>query len=139
MNRTVSGYSASGQAFLNTGLLALILAGLLSAWAIRGETAQKGIFEPPSLRGFSPKNSYLQDGDGDGIKETRVDRFTSPSGHSLFSLTTKDRTWAWSLETPGADDSDLGANYVIWDSDCDGVFDRRYRLDEEFRIPPCLN
>ena len=32
----------------------------------------------------------------------------------------------------------LERNFVIRDSDCDGSFDERYSLDEQFYVPDCL-
>jgi hypothetical protein len=40
--------------------------------------------------------------------------------------------------TPSPDDSNLNRHYVIRDSDCDGIFDERYGLDEEYHLPDCL-
>jgi hypothetical protein len=63
-------------------------------------------------------------------------QYVNTSADSLFSMTTKGHTWAWSLDTH---DSDSGpSNYVIRDSDCDGSFDEVYGLDEEFHVPDCL-
>ena len=45
--------------------------------------------------------------------------------------------WAWSLETKG-DSINGPKNYVIRDSDCDGVFDEVYGLDDKFTVPDCL-
>ena len=51
-------------------------------------------------------------------------------------MTTRDRLWAWSLNTR---DNDSGVrNYVIRDSNCDGVFDEVYGLDDEYHVPDCL-
>jgi hypothetical protein len=78
------------------------------------------------------------DGDGDGVKETRILRYGGISGDSVFSMTTKGRLWAWSMESPAAEAWDVRGNYVIRDSDCDGAFDERYSLTEEFQVPDCL-
>jgi hypothetical protein len=44
--------------------------------------------------------------------------------------------WAWSLDT--REDESPVSNYVIRDSDCDGIFDEVYSLDDEFHIPDCM-
>ncbi|MGD8310148.1 MAG: hypothetical protein PVG98_11975 [Chromatiales bacterium] len=93
-------------------------------------------FEPPDLQEFAVYNEHEADGDGDGVNETHVVRYFNPKGDSIFSLTTRGRLWAWSLNTRG--DEAPEHNYVIRDSNCDGVFDEVYGLDDEFHIPACL-
>jgi hypothetical protein len=55
----------------------------------------------------------------------------------IVSMTTKGRLWAWSREQH-AGGAGLDHNYVIRDSNCDGIFDERSSLDEQFHIPDCL-
>lgn len=114
------------------GLCTVILAGvLLPAAPLHAE-----VFTPPDLAGFTLHSERDADGDGDGIEETHITQYVNTQADSLFSMTTKGRTWAWSLDTH---DSDSGpSNYVIRDSDCDGSFDEVYGLDEEFHVPDCL-
>lgn len=99
---------------------------------------EKGTFEPPELTRFLLINTEEADGDGDGIKETRILHYQDVAGDKLFSMTTKGQLWAWSLETPGEKQVVSGWNYVIRDSNCDGVFDEKYSLDEDFHVPECL-
>ena len=76
------------------------------------------------------------DGDGDGVNETHISQYLNTSGDSLVSMSTKGVVWAWSLNTRS---SDTGHNnYVMRDSNCDGVFDEVYGLDEEFHVPECM-
>ena len=98
---------------------------------------ERGAYQPPDLTKFLLINSEDADGDGDGVKETHVIHYQDVAGDKLFSMTTKDKLWAWSLETPGEKNAS-GWNYVIRDSNCDGTFDEKYRLDEEFHVPGCL-
>ncbi|MGD8854662.1 MAG: hypothetical protein PVI28_20045 [Gammaproteobacteria bacterium] len=99
---------------------------------------QKGVFFAPDLEGFTLENEYDDDGDGDGVNETHVRRYVDDAGNSAFSMTTNDIAWAWSLDTQGDDDSDIHKNYVVRDSNCDGVIDERYSLDAEFHVPDCV-
>ncbi|HUT40564.1 MAG TPA: hypothetical protein VM011_04410 [Gammaproteobacteria bacterium] len=93
-------------------------------------------FTPPGLEGFTQHSERDADGDGDGVNETHIMQYMNTNGDSLFSMTTRDRLWAWSLDTR---DSDIGTdNYVIRDSDCDGSFDEVYALDQEYHVPDCL-
>jgi hypothetical protein len=93
-------------------------------------------FEPPSLEGFTLDVERDADGDGDGVNETHIKQYLSQSGDSIVSMTTKDQLWAWSQNTR---DSELGVhNYVIRDSNCDGIFDEVYGLDDEYHLPDCL-
>jgi hypothetical protein len=90
---------------------------------------EKGMFFKPELNDFMLHNEYDDDGDGDGVNETHVRRYINKKGDTAFSMTTSDRLWAWSLDTKGGDDTDIHKNYVIRDSNCDGVFDELYSLN----------
>ena len=111
-----------------------VSAGLLSPTI----AMEKGDFAAPEMAKYVSVGESDGDGDGDGIKETHITRYRSLAGDRVFSMSSKDTLWAWSLDTGGDDDGDLNANYVIRDSDCDGVFDERYGIDEEFHVPTCL-
>lgn len=93
-------------------------------------------FTPPDMDGFSLHDQRDADGDGDGVNETHIMHYLSPTGDSLVSMTTHGQIWAWSLDT--RDDDSGSKNYVIRDSDCDGKFDEVYGLDDEFHVPECL-
>ena len=93
-------------------------------------------FDPPNLDGFDLHAERDGDGDGDGVNETHMKQYFNTKGDSIVSMTTKGRVWAWSLNTRGKDSGER--NYVIRDSNCDGVFDQRYSLDEEYHVPDCL-
>lgn len=102
---------------------------------------ESGVYQAPDLRKFVLISEKDADGDGDGTKETHVTHYQDAAGDKVFSMATKGKLWAWSLMMQGADGAEGGEggwNYVIRDSDCDGVFDERYRLDEEFHVPDCL-
>jgi hypothetical protein len=94
-------------------------------------------FEPPSLDDFILHAEREGDGDDDGVNETHITQYVNQNGDSLVSFSSnKGMVWAWSLNTR---DSEIGSeNYVIRDSDCDGVFDEVYGLDEEFHVPECV-
>jgi hypothetical protein len=87
---------------------------------------------------FALHNEYDDDGNGDGVNETHVRRYIDNKGDTVFSLTTNGTLWAWSLDTRAGDDTDIHKNYVVRDSNCDGVFDERYSLDAEFHLPACV-
>jgi hypothetical protein len=93
-------------------------------------------FTPPDLEGFNLHAERDGDGDGDGVKETHIQQYFNNIGDSVVSMTTKGRLWAWSLDV--REDESALKNYVIRDSDCDGVFDEVYGLDDEFHVPECL-
>jgi hypothetical protein len=52
-------------------------------------------------------------------------------------MTTNGHLWAWSLETKGESTSGP-QNYVIRDSNCDGVFDEVYSLEDKYYLPDCV-
>ena len=99
---------------------------------------EKGMFFNPDLTEYTLHNESDDDGDGDGVNETHVKRYINSKGDTVFSMTTAGKLWAWSLDTKGGEDADIRSNYVIRDSNCDGVFDERYPLDAEFHVPRCL-
>jgi len=118
-----------------TTLLGLVLVGCSEGGSAVEPAA---VYQPPDMSKFIMSSENDADGDGDGVKETHVRHYKNLAGDKVFSMTAKDRLWAWSLESRGADGKDLTRNYVIRDSNCDGVFDERYGLDEEFRVPEWL-
>lgn len=99
---------------------------------------QQGLFTAPEMDGFVKIQELDGDGNDDGVKETRIQRFRNMHGDRLFTMTTRGRLWAWSVDAVADDDSEINRNYVLRDSDCDGRFDERYRLDEGFNLPACL-
>ena len=117
-------------------LARLVLVGILVA-GTAAATAQASQFSPPSMEGFSLYQEQDTDGDDDGVKETHIQQYLNASGDSIFSMTTNGRLWAWSLETKGETTSGPH-NYVIRDSDCDGVFDEVYGLDDKYYLPDCV-
>jgi len=128
MNTTNNKHPSSGISLL-TAILMVSLTGL-------SLVAQAAQFTPPDLEGFNLHDERDADGDGDGKNETRIKHYLNANGDSLASFTSNERLWAWSLDTR---DSDIGPkNYVIRDSDCDGVFDEVYSLDDEFHVPDCV-
>jgi hypothetical protein len=144
--RTSSGYrSGAGQttcaAPCVTGKLSQLLAllmivGILGVGGAMG-TANATQFNPPGLDGYSLIDEHDADGDGDGVKETHVRQYFNTEGDSIYSMTTNGHLWAWSLETRG-ESTGGPQNYVIRDSDCDGVFDEAYSLEDKYYLPDCV-
>jgi hypothetical protein len=120
-----------------SSLSALLLGAMISGAAALPSSAQASHFDPPSLEGFSPVGEQEADGDGDGVNETHIQKYHNAAGDSIYSMTTNGHVWAWSLETKGNSTSGP-RNYVIRDSDCDGVFDEVYGLDDEYYLPDCV-
>jgi hypothetical protein len=118
-------------------LIPLLTLGL--AWAAipqQVQAASPSSFTPPDLEGFTLHRENDADGDGDNIDETHIKHYLNSNGDSLVSMSINGVIWAWSLET--RDDESGLRNYVIRDSDCDGIFDEVYSLDDEFHIPDCM-
>lgn len=113
-------------------LLAIILMVSMTGMLQVSQAAQ---FTPPELEGFNLHDERDADGDGDGKNETRIRQYLNANGDSIASFTSNERLWAWSLDT--RDDESGPRNYVIRDSDCDGIFDEVYGLDDEFHVPDC--
>lgn len=113
----------------------LLLACVALQWSLAGHAVAEQ-FQPPSLDGFMLHTERDADGDGDGVNETHIRQYLSTNGDSLVSMTTKGVVWAWSMNSNSS--STGNENYVIRDSNCDGVFNEVYGLDEEFHIPDCL-
>jgi len=117
---------------------ALLAAVLTLAGVDRALAVETGVYRAPDMNKFLLISEEDGDGDGDGVKETHILRYRNLDGDSIFSMTTKGKLWAWSLESVASPAASGPGNYVIRDSDCDGVFDERYALNEEFRVPDCL-
>ena len=98
--------------------------------------ADPGSFTPPDLEGFTLHRENDADGDGDKVDETHLKHYFNSNGDSLVSFSINGVVWAWSLDT--RDDESGVRNYVIRDSDCNGVFDEVYSLDDEFHVPGCM-
>jgi len=101
-----------------------------------GYTMEKGEYPAPTLDTYQPAGE--SDADGDGVNKTLIRRYINETGESIFSLTTKDRVWAWSFTVAVGDQLDPTRSYIIRDSDCDGVFDEKYGTTEDFQVPACL-
>lgn len=114
-------------------ILAALLCACMTAPAM---AVDKGDFRAPDLHSFTMTREEDGDGDGDGVNETHILHYGNLTGDRLFSMTTKGKLWAWSKQSHGGDKSD--SNYVIRDGDCDGKFEERYSLDEEFHLPDCV-
>ena len=93
-------------------------------------------FEPPKLEGFNLHAERDADGDKDGVNETHIKQYFNTSGDSIVSMAIKGKIWAWSMSTRNKESGDK--NYVIRDSNCDGLFDEVYGLEDEFHVPDCL-
>ena len=112
--------------------LSLLVTGLMLPLA----PVEAGQYTAPDLDGFNLHDERDADGDGDGVNETHIKHYLNQSGDSIVSMVIGDQLWAWSLDTH---DNDSGVhNYVIRDSNCDGIFDEVYSLDDEFHVPDCL-
>ena len=92
-------------------------------------------FDAPDMEGFNLHSERDADGDGDGSNETRISQYLNAQGDSLVSMSSKGVVWAWSLNSNNSDSA--VRNYVIRDSNCDGIFDEVYSLDEDFHVPDC--
>ena len=123
-----------GITSLSLALLAIIGSlGLAGAAGLANATQ----FNPPALDGYSLANEHDADGDGDGVKETHIQQYYDAAGDSIYSMTTNGHLWAWSLETKG-ESTGGPQNYVIRDSNCDGVFDEVYSLEDKYYLPDCV-
>jgi len=112
-----------------TIILTASLAGML-------RVALAGQFTPPDLEGFKQHDERGADGDGDGKNETQITQYLNSDGDSIVSFTSNERVWGWSIDT--RKDESGPRNYVIRDSNCDGIFDEVYGLDDEFHVPGCV-
>ena len=113
-----------------------IVSGLSVILLIAAGNVSAKMFQSPSLDGFKQHTERDADGDGDGVKETRITQYLNNVGDSIVSMSINGNIWAWSLNTRNSESGDK--NYVIRDSNCDGQFDEVYGLDEEFHVPDCM-
>lgn len=133
MNKLI-GIKQQAQLYLPLPAISILLALVFISGSVLA--VEKGDYKAPSLDGFTLVSEEDADGDGDGVNETHVRHYGNAAGDLVFNMTTKDKLWAWSRQSHGGAGSDK--NYVIRDSNCDGVFNERYNLDEEYHVPDCL-
>jgi len=114
----------------------LFLALACVAMKQQAHAASPASFPPPDLAGFTLQGENDADGDGDKVNETHIKHYQNDSGDSLVSMSINGVVWAWSLDTH--DDESGLRNYVIRDSNCDGIFDEVYSLDDQFHVPDCM-
>ena len=65
-----------------------------------------------------------------------IAQYLNSNSDSIVSFTSNGQLWGWSLNT--RKDESGQRNYVIRDSNCDGIFDEVYGLDDEFHVPDCV-
>jgi hypothetical protein len=137
MNKhTRTKHQASGYSAFHAGIV-IVLLQALAFITTPAMAAEKGDYKAPVLDEFAITSEEDGDGDGDGVNETHIVLYSNLMGDRVFSMTTKGKLWAWSRESHAAG-AESGKNYVIRDSDCDGTFDERYSLDDEFHLPDCV-
>lgn len=99
------------------------------------EINEKG-WPVPDLKGYTKAGEEYQDDDNDGFKETLYEEFHHKTKTIYIGKyrTTK-RTWAWSQ---GGDDFPQRP-YLIYDRNCDGIFEEKYINGEDWEVspPPC--
>ena len=123
---------------LKRRIVSMLVAAVLIALLQPTYAVEKGSYPPPALEQFQPPSESQGDVDGDGVNETLIRRYANQAGDSVFSLTTKDRVWAWGIAMAPAAGADPVQPYVIRDSNCDGIFNEKYGMEEDFKIPACL-
>ena len=109
---------------------------LACALAMPSAMAAPSQYDPSKIDGFNLHDERDADSDGDETRETHIRQYFNTSGDSIVSMTTKQRIWAWSMDT--RDNDSAIKNYVIRDSDCDGVYDEVYSLEQDFHVPDCV-
>lgn len=77
------------------------------------------------------------DNDGDGVKETMIERYNCGSTRAIVRYETKGRIWAWMVFRDYTKKRDA-SNYVIVDRDGKGGFDTKLRTTEPFGLPGYL-
>ncbi|MBM4271792.1 MAG: hypothetical protein FJ139_06540 [Deltaproteobacteria bacterium] len=100
---------------------------------------EKGIFQPPSLEGYTLVSTKQLDKDEveDGVKETTSEIYKNSAGQIIGRYITKDHTWVWAVKKT-QDLNDTTQNYVIRDSTGNGTYDEKYSLTEDFFLPSYL-
>lgn len=131
--RKITGLASRGITMAGVVYAALLLITVITTPVIAVEA---GEFKAPSLKDFTLVSEEYADGDGDSIKETHVRHYKNARGDLMFNMTTKGVMWAWSKQSHAGADSER--NFVIRDSNCDGVYDQKINLDEEYHVPDCL-
>jgi hypothetical protein len=131
----ITSLCADSPRFIVGAALLVAIGAIVGTQARAMETARA--FPAPDLEDFLMIEEGAGDGDGDGVNETYIVRYRNLAGDKVFSMTTNGRLWAWSREQHGGG-TVIERNYVVRDGNCDGIFEERYSLDEQFKVPDCL-
>ncbi len=97
------------------------------------ETNPSG-YEVPDLTGYRKIAEGLLDKDDDGVKETILEIYQNNEGLYITRYITDGFCWGWGRFRNRNDKEGI----IIVDSDCDGVFDRKYAALEVLFLPDCL-
>lgn len=101
---------------------------------------EKDNFYPPNLDGFWHYGDVFTDLDEDGVKESVVSFYKNSKNDKITKSVVDGKIWRWAEKSHKYphDKNDISKNYVIIDSDCNGVFDTKYDLETEYDFPACL-
>jgi hypothetical protein len=86
---------------------------------------------------YLSRRSKGVDVDENGSKETMLFRYECQK-KVIIRFTTKGKTWAWAILLNREDKADEINNYVVYDSNGDGIFNRKYGGSENFNLPDYL-
>jgi len=97
---------------------------------------EKGVFKPPSLEGYTLVQTKQLDKDKvkDGIKETTLEIYGNAIGQYIGKYTCNGIIWEWGVKANNNNDDTIN-NYILRDSDGDGIFDERYGGNETTYVP----
>ena len=102
-----------------------------------GFAAEKGTFQPPSLKGYSFDKKFNIDWDEDGKIDTTIRNYKNSKGDIVAKFHKKgtNKIWACGIDSYRDDDSDITKNYTLVDTNNDGKFDTRYDMVEDMPLP----
>ncbi|MFQ5840075.1 MAG: hypothetical protein ACE5HK_05085 [Candidatus Methylomirabilales bacterium] len=118
--------------------LFLLAAGLAPPQVDAIEFQPEG-FPLPDLRNYTLVREFVLAFDDERDPQLKhpvlVRRLAGPGGQVVLAYLFRSRVFAYAIVPPGAPPE---RHYALRDSRCHGIFDEKYRPDEEVYVPRCL-
>jgi len=116
----------------------LLLVALLVSIALQSHAMEKGIFQPPSLEGYTLVQTKQLDKDNNGSRETTLEIYAKGKTKLIGKYITDGKVWGWAIYNDLQNRDDPFKNFSIRDSNGDGIFNEKYTTTEEYPLPDYL-
>ena len=120
---------------ISTRLTAIVVGATLMGFSAYAK--EIGNFKRPSLKGYSFDKVFYMDMNEDGTNDTKIEIYKNNNGDKVLKSYKKgtNEIWSWGLDSTNDNNSNIQKNYIVVDTDGDGSFDTKYKLEEEIPLP----